>query len=58
MKKRFYICLLLALRVSGLMSGCGKDFGERTEINGNKEESWAEEGQGTRLSPCMHRWMA
>ena len=43
MKKRFYICLLLALGVSGLMSGCGKDFGERTEINSQNEESWAEE---------------
>ena len=43
MKKRFYICLLLALGVSGLMSGCGKDFGERTEINSHSEESRAEE---------------
>ena len=43
MKKRFYICLLLALGVSGLMSGCGKDFGERIEINSHDEESRAEE---------------
>ncbi len=43
MKKRFYICLLLALGVSGLMSGYGKDFGKRTEINSHDEESRAEE---------------
>ena len=43
MKKRFYICLLLALGASALMSGCKKDFGERTENNSHNEESRAEE---------------
>ena len=41
--KKDYICLLLVLGVSGVLSGCGKDFGEGTEINSHNEESRAEE---------------
>lgn len=43
MKKRLYIGLLVALGVSGLLSGCGKDSGERTGINSRNEESRTEE---------------
>lgn len=43
MKKRLYIGLLVALGVSGLLSGCGKDSSERTEINSRNEESRTEE---------------
>lgn len=39
MKKRFYRCLILALGLSGLLSGCGKNSGEPTEINSHNEEN-------------------
>lgn len=39
MKKRFYRCLILALGLSGLLSGCGKNSGEPTEINSHTEEN-------------------
>lgn len=38
MKKRFYICLLLALGISCLLSGCGRDSGEQTEVNSHSKE--------------------
>ena len=38
MKKRFYIGLLLALGILGLLSGCGRYSSDQTEINGRSEE--------------------
>ena len=39
MKIGFYRCLILALGLSGLLSGCGINSDERTEINGHNEEN-------------------
>lgn len=39
MKKGFYRCLILALGLSGLLSGCGKNSSERTKINSHNEEN-------------------
>ena len=39
MKKRFYRCLILALGLAGLLSGCGKYSGEPKEINSHSEEN-------------------
>ena len=39
MKKRFYRCLILALGLSGLLSGCGINSGERTEISSHNKEN-------------------
>ena len=39
MKKGFYKCLILALGLSALLAGCGKNSGERTEINSRNEEN-------------------
>ena len=39
MKKRFYRGLILALGLTGLLSGCGKNSGEPTEINSHNEEN-------------------
>ena len=39
MKKRFYRCLILVLGLSGLLSGCGINSDERTEISSHNEEN-------------------